>query len=64
MEEGQQCMGIFYDFSKAFDSISHQILLEKLERYGIVGVPLQWIKSFLSGRTQKSLFKLLRWEGY
>jgi hypothetical protein len=53
LEEGQQCMGIFYDFSKAFDSISHQILLRKLERYGIVGIPLKWIQSFLSGRTQK-----------
>lgn len=35
-------MGIFYDFFKAFDSISHQILLKKLERYEIVGIPLQW----------------------
>jgi Reverse transcriptase (RNA-dependent DNA polymerase) len=53
LEERQECMGIFYDFSKAFDSISHQILLKKLERYGIVGIPLKWIQSFLSGRTQK-----------
>jgi hypothetical protein len=53
LEEGQKCMGIFYDFSKAFDSISHKILLKKLERYGIVGIPLKWIESFLSGRTQK-----------
>jgi Reverse transcriptase (RNA-dependent DNA polymerase) len=53
LEEGQKCMGVFYDFSKAFDSISHQILLKKLERYGIVGIPLKWIESFLSGRTQR-----------
>jgi Reverse transcriptase (RNA-dependent DNA polymerase) len=46
-------MGIFYDFSKAFGSISHQILLRKLERYGIVGIPLKWIQSFLSGRSQR-----------
>jgi hypothetical protein len=53
LENGEKCMGIFYDFSKAFDSISHKILFEKLERYGVRGKPLEWIKSFLSNRTQK-----------
>jgi exonuclease III len=57
LESGQKCMGIFYDFSKAFDSISHKILFAKLERYGVRGKPLDWIKSFLSNRTQKVVLK-------
>jgi Reverse transcriptase (RNA-dependent DNA polymerase)/Endonuclease-reverse transcriptase len=59
LEDRQQCLGIFYDFSKAFDSISHRILFEKLQRYGIVGTPLNWIKSFLTGRKQKVSMQIL-----
>ena len=44
---------IYLDFAKAFDSVVHSKLLFKLECYGINGLTLQWIKSFLCGRTQK-----------
>ena len=44
---------IFLDFSKAFDKVSHKKLLIKLQRYGIRGENLSWIKDFLFGRTQK-----------
>ena len=44
---------IFLDFSKAFDKVSHKKLLFKLQRYGIRGENLSWIKDFLFGRTQK-----------
>ena len=40
------------DFSKAFDKIPHQRLLMKLERYGIDGNLLSWMKSFLTKRVQ------------
>ena len=44
---------VFVDLSKAFDSISHELLLQKLDRYGIRGTLLEWFRSFLTGRQQR-----------
>ena len=44
---------IFLDFCKAFDKVSHRFLLHKLHHYGIRGTTLQWISSFLNGRSQR-----------
>ena len=44
--------GIFADFQKAFDTVEHDILLSKLEHYGIRGLANEWFKSFLSNRKQ------------
>ena len=40
------------DLEKTFDTLSHDILLEKLNHYGISGNENNWFKSYLSDRTQ------------
>ncbi len=43
---------LFLDFRKAFDTVSHERLVEKLYWYGIRGIPQLWFKNFLSQRVQ------------
>ena len=52
IDSNEAICSIFLDLCKAFDAVNHQILLQKLYRYGIRGVPLQWFKSCLESRTQ------------
>ena len=42
----------FFDLKKAFDTLNHEILLDKLNFYGIRGIPLTWLTSYLPHRQQ------------
>ena len=48
----EHALAIFCDLRKAFDTVSHHLLLKKLSKLGIRGINLQWFKSYLSGRRQ------------
>ena len=52
MDKKELTCGIFIDLSKAFDTVNHNILIKKLEHYGIRGLALDLFKSYLINRKQ------------
>ena len=67
IDKNEYSIGIFLDLSKAFDTVDHNILIKKLENYGVRGIPLSWFKDYLTRRQQQvkcngttSRFKLIK----
>ena len=52
VDSDKSALGIFIDFSKAFDTINHKILLDKLENYGVTGNLHKVLSSYLTDRYQ------------
>jgi len=53
VDEGKAVDVVYLDFSNAFDTVPHSILLEKLAAHGLGGCTLRWIKNWLNGRAQR-----------
>ena len=51
LDTGEYVLGLFLYFTKAFDTVNHDILLQKLQHLGIRGISLNWFKSYLSNRS-------------
>ncbi|NXT09599.1 POLR protein, partial [Prunella fulvescens] len=50
---GRSCGCVCLDFSKAFDTVSHSILLEKLAAHGLDRSSLCWVRNWLDGWAQR-----------
>ena len=67
LDTGHFACGVFIDLKKAFDTVDHEILIAKLEHYGVRGIVKQWFSSYLHNREQfvsingfKSSLKLIK----
>ena len=52
LDKKHSTIAVYLDFSKAFDTVNHEILMSTLQHNGIRGVMLSWCKSYLSNRKQ------------
>jgi Reverse transcriptase (RNA-dependent DNA polymerase) len=52
LNNGNWCIGVFLDLKKAFDTVQHDILIRKLEKFGVHSTVLNWFRSYLSSRVQ------------
>ena len=53
VDEGKAVDVVYLDFSKAFDTVSHSILLQKLADRGLDRYILCWVRNWLEGRAQR-----------
>jgi len=52
LDHNETVIGLYMDLQKAFDTVNHKILMQKLNNYGVRGIVLDWLNSYLSGRKQ------------
>ena len=52
VDRNEFSLGIFIDLSKAFDTLNHEILLNKLQFYGVRGLTFKWFESYVNNRQQ------------
>ena len=52
LDNGNRVVGINLDFSKAFDVVNHDIVLQKLSMYGVQDIALEWFWDYLANRSQ------------
>ena len=57
LDKNKFVCGVFIDLEKAFDTVNHNILLKKLDFYGVRGTSNLWFKSYLSDRKQHVKYK-------
>ena len=55
VDDNEFSCGVFLDFQKAFDTVNHKILIDKLHYYGVRGVTLSWFESYLTNRIQQTI---------
>ena len=53
LNDKKHCLSIYVDLRKAFDTVSHEILLRKINQYGVRGLPLRWFADYLRERQQR-----------
>ncbi|NWX40362.1 PO23 protein, partial [Steatornis caripensis] len=53
VDEGRAVDVVYLDFSKAFDTVSHNILIGKLRKSGLDERTVRWVKNWLNGRAQR-----------
>ena len=57
LDEGNSIDVAYLDFRKAFDLVSHELLIYKMSKYGIDGKLLEWVKNWLHDRTQRVVIR-------
>ena len=52
IDKGNEALLVLLDLSAAFDTVDHDILIRRQNSFGVSGTALDWVKSYLTGRTQ------------